>query len=431
MDEAAPNISQHQRLTLTARGVALLAKCGHLPRISKAEILDKSKADNLTKCISCLQAIWMIIQVAGRLAARLPVTLLEVNTMAHVFCALVTYVLWWHKPKLISEPTKLRGEWVAPLCAYMYMSSTISGWKSRQPGLLPHKSRYEPEMSIMAFVPDPDLDEKTDLKETTWAVKATAKEVVPTPVRTSHIDRSDPSNSISIMSENSELDTPSRAGSFKPRSEIYDTPDDKNYATVVLERLRSSNTDPASRWQLAASAVEHYPAIRDRLCSKSESSGVSYLEPMMEELVTDRASNWPTEGLLRGTGGTIMGMVLWFATMVFGAVHVAAWNDYFPTTLEAWLWRTSALFIAASGLLWLGINMLASMSKKINAFWDRFVARKAHRLSYVVILTLCAICGAAYIFARAFLVIEAFLSMRELPSQAYDTPEWSQLIPHL
>ena len=35
--------------------------------------------------------------------------------------------MWWHKPLAPKEPFIMRGEWVKPLCAYMYMSSQISG----------------------------------------------------------------------------------------------------------------------------------------------------------------------------------------------------------------------------------------------------------------------------------------------------------------
>ena len=73
-----------RRFTLTARGVALLARCGHLPNVSKAEITDKSKANNVAKALVIIQASWMLVQVIGRLVAALPVTLLEVNTIAHV-----------------------------------------------------------------------------------------------------------------------------------------------------------------------------------------------------------------------------------------------------------------------------------------------------------------------------------------------------------
>jgi hypothetical protein len=72
------------RLTLTARGVALLAKCDRLPDVPEEDILDKSKANNLAKALVVIQASWMLLQTAARLIVGLPVTLLEVNTIAHV-----------------------------------------------------------------------------------------------------------------------------------------------------------------------------------------------------------------------------------------------------------------------------------------------------------------------------------------------------------
>ena len=83
-DEAQYLPTGYKRLTLTARGVALLASCGHLPNVTEAEITDKSKANNVAKALVIIQALWMLLQVIGRLFAALPVTLLEVNTIAHV-----------------------------------------------------------------------------------------------------------------------------------------------------------------------------------------------------------------------------------------------------------------------------------------------------------------------------------------------------------
>ncbi len=73
-----------KRVTITAKGMALLARCGRLPDIPEGEIADKSKANALAKFLVVLQASWMLLQVSGRLIAGLPVTLLEVNTVAHV-----------------------------------------------------------------------------------------------------------------------------------------------------------------------------------------------------------------------------------------------------------------------------------------------------------------------------------------------------------
>ncbi|KAH7564337.1 hypothetical protein BM1_01384 [Bipolaris maydis] len=65
------------RLTLTAKGVALLTKCGHIVEISLEEIKYKNKADGLAKLLVCIQAGWMIVQVISRTAVGLPTTLLE------------------------------------------------------------------------------------------------------------------------------------------------------------------------------------------------------------------------------------------------------------------------------------------------------------------------------------------------------------------
>ena len=160
--------AKHSRLTLTPRGVALLARCGFLPRISKEDIVDKSKADNLSKMISMVQALWMLAQIIGRLVVDLPVTLLEVNTLAHVICALIIYILWWDKPKLINEPTKLRGDWVPPVSSYMYMSSQISGWRRTRPGIL-KKDWIDPELSILSLKPSgarlSELDALTPMQD--------------------------------------------------------------------------------------------------------------------------------------------------------------------------------------------------------------------------------------------------------------------------
>jgi hypothetical protein len=117
--------SRTQRITLTPKGILLLASCGHLPDITIQEITDKSKVDELGKLVACLQSAWFTVQIVSRLACHLPITLLEVTVVGHVVCALVLYALWWHKPRRIEEPTVLRGSWTGPMAAFMVMSSRV------------------------------------------------------------------------------------------------------------------------------------------------------------------------------------------------------------------------------------------------------------------------------------------------------------------
>ena len=88
-DEISSCFPPLQRLRVTARGVALLFKCELLPDISHNDIEDKSKSDHLAKTVICVQAAWFLIQVIGRRAEGLPVTLLDVNTLAHVICTFI------------------------------------------------------------------------------------------------------------------------------------------------------------------------------------------------------------------------------------------------------------------------------------------------------------------------------------------------------
>jgi hypothetical protein len=66
-----------------------------------------------------------------------------------------------------------------------------------------------------------------------------------------------------------------------------------------------------------------------------------------------------------------------------------------------------------------------------SVYWDRFIALQAWWFEYTLFGLIAAICDIAYIFARFFLVVDAFVSLRKLPASAYDTPKWSSIIPHL
>ena len=67
-------------------------------RISEEDIKDRSKADGLTKALALFQSGWLTLQCIARTAHGQTITELELVTIAFVFCAVITYVLWWHKP---------------------------------------------------------------------------------------------------------------------------------------------------------------------------------------------------------------------------------------------------------------------------------------------------------------------------------------------
>ena len=86
-------------------GIQQLAKCDMLPTVTflSTKIQALQKSDKLAKTLVCLQVSWLIIQAIARRIDKLPVTLLELNTVGQVWITLVIYGLWWFKPQGIAE----------------------------------------------------------------------------------------------------------------------------------------------------------------------------------------------------------------------------------------------------------------------------------------------------------------------------------------
>ncbi|KAI9809494.1 MAG: hypothetical protein M1827_006800 [Pycnora praestabilis] len=109
------------RLTITPKGVAFLARHGHFLPVSEATISDKSKANTLAKGLVCLQVLWMISQSISRKVVGLPLTLLEVHTLIHAACALAMYGLWFQKPLDVRDPTVIDASEFPDVLAMMLM----------------------------------------------------------------------------------------------------------------------------------------------------------------------------------------------------------------------------------------------------------------------------------------------------------------------
>ncbi|KAH9961084.1 hypothetical protein BC827DRAFT_1376455 [Russula dissimulans] len=71
---------------------------GDFPRISKMEIQDKSKGDFISKSVVILQTSWFVMQCIARGVQGLPITELELVTIAFAGLNFVIYLLWWDKP---------------------------------------------------------------------------------------------------------------------------------------------------------------------------------------------------------------------------------------------------------------------------------------------------------------------------------------------
>ncbi|KAJ7057841.1 hypothetical protein C8F01DRAFT_1256456 [Mycena amicta] len=72
--------------------------------VSESAIDDKSKGDTFSKGIAFFQGVWFVVQCIARAAQHLPITELEVATLAFAFINIFTWLLWWHKPLDVQDP---------------------------------------------------------------------------------------------------------------------------------------------------------------------------------------------------------------------------------------------------------------------------------------------------------------------------------------
>jgi hypothetical protein len=103
----------------------------------------------------------------------------------------------------------------------------------------------------------------------------------------------------------------------------------------------------------------------------------------------------------------------WYASSVisvlFGAIHIAAWNSHFSSFAEQILWKVSSVGCTALALL----------------LFVSFIDLFPKRLEHVASIVGCCM----YITFRIYMFVEMFVSLRALPSSVYQTPKWSQYFP--
>ena len=98
----------------------------------------------------------------------------------------------------------------------------------------------------------------------------------------------------------------------------------------------------------------------------------------------------------------------------FGAIHCLAWNSTFPTFEEGLAWRVCSASTTA-----LPAVMLASEPFFTHYLWN----------SDSWELRFYQLCG-LYVVGRITIIVLAFISLRALPADAFQTVNWNSYIPH-
>ncbi|KAI1399825.1 hypothetical protein F4819DRAFT_497791 [Hypoxylon fuscum] len=142
-----------------------------------------------------------------------------------------------------------------------------------------------------------------------------------------------------------------------------------------------------------------------------------------------------------------------FATLLFTGLHVLGWNFSFPTLIEKILWRTSSLILfCVTAAFWI-LETMASWKRLGRWTWlylkvtdpkklVDFEKARSERLSqeesreptqlplpweFWTIFPIAILYGVA----RLYLIVEAFLELRNADGTAFVNVEWTDFLPHI
>jgi len=349
--------------------VMLLASLGLFKPTPMEDIKDRSKADTLTKTLACMQALWIVISTTARKVAGLSVTLLEFNAVMHVICALIAYMAWLRKPQDVTVPTKLeRG--------HGGLNSNIEALLCVQDDelvrLIPQPAKDSAQLICRVDVGEAgDINVRWELKEGNSGLGV-------------EIEGERAAERIAVVKE-FWITGASALWQSVAETTISTSLEAEDLTPEVMVPL-GDTTDHEELAQASSSAspVEgHSPAARITLRLRKDQpvhhEGLEFLakyylgqidqagEPGLEwsELFSPTHKNFnnrslglsdiewlylPKPGNIRKTWASkrmaIYSGLAWVVfTTTYGGLHLLAWNSYFPTLLERYMWRISGCII--------------------------------------------------------------------------------------
>lgn len=120
---------------------------------------------------------------------------------------------------------------------------------------------------------------------------------------------------------------------------------------------------------------------------------------------------------------------------VYGACHTAAWNYTFWTSIERGLWRISLLIIVSFTTPCTLLAMTTrnrSENRPVYYASKTFLKEILGKASYAFVVKVSfSHFGAGLFAARGFLMVESFLSIRDLSEGSYKTTPCEDYLPHL
>lgn len=252
---------------------------------------------------------------------------------------------------------------------------------------------------------------------------------------------------------------------FKKPSRMYHLPIHRSGILGVQRPYIDLTRADILCWRLASQGLQRHPKLLHSPKDRDYSANY-YHHPgglhrtHLNEYVIDRARDWPFQYLDFGSIDGNLGAsgylsMLWsflIAGLVYGALHLVAWNAPFPSRTEATLWRLSGLTLSLSGFV---VLVIVGIVRRIDQFSNKVAKQplsvwlESYRKSrsgavriiakvigvifkwYFLAWTPTGIAACLlYVLARLYLVVECFRAICYLPDTVFLLPNWSQYFSH-
>jgi len=374
------------------------------PRITEKEIWNRSKADVLSKGFAVLQTVWFIIQCISRGAANLPITELEIVTLAFSTLNVITYWLWWDKPFDARCPVHVYLKTHHDLKDDRHESNKASLQAASSKG----QDLKEEEIKNIS---------RATVTEDVNSERATKQALYP-PIPDSNIEPSESDITLSF------------------------TMNDHSLQPAFVPLASAGCLSPANRRAISQPALSHEecnPTFAERREEMGLTVSLLYtfiwiplktaFTPLSKMFSSDSIpehdrSHVPTFFCPADYDGEAYAyFVMIGITLVFGAIHCIPWVFKFPTFSEMWLWRLSSFTITAAPFLVPFTMMLSGVLIASEELIPAIVN------IFVMLVGFSLVLG--YIVSRILLLVLPLALLRDLPTSALVELRWSQVLPHI
>lgn len=256
--------------------------------LSEDLIDDKSKADGLLKLVALWQVVWFTINCITRSIHNMELAPLESMTLAYVLQVVLTYCLWWQKPKDIATASFVSLPEMNDEQRQVYESLSMEATYD-----VPDPSTIYQSMNIAWYIIP------RDCSESAYQIAEAGCQTHNVNRLSSCIRRED-----EICQEMESLEGIPKDTSVEikelskavPLMELGRKPGIKNGGSVPAD------TKVVTEWDDSLYMTKWWPFVCSLGCS-------------------------------------------------FGAVHMISWNAIFPTRIELWLWRASSVGSIVTALI--------------------------------------------------------------------------------